>query len=245
MPNLSGLFGGLIGIEELASIEDIAAQATISGIALSSFDSQIQIQRQIFSEFDASVCVGIQVAQVSPSAVITLPLPANASGLPDFTVSFTGTGTASGNKNIIDYKWFFNDIETTVSGGATTTHTFSESGSFLVTLRVMDEDGFFGFDSIRINTFSGIALDLPSLQTSGTPQLGISPLSVDFTSFAEPVALTTILGYSWNFGNGQFSRRQDQNDVTYQTPANYIPVCTVVDSRNVKVSDSIDIGINN
>ena len=245
MPNTSGLFGGVAGIDELSSSSNISAQVTVSGAAISNFDGLLQVQRQINSEFDASVCVNIQVAQVSPTATITLPTVVNSSGLPNFNFNFSGTGVASGNKEIIDYRWFFNDFQSSVSGGQTTDHTFTESGSFLVVLRVMDTDGFFGFDSIRINTHSGVALDLPLLSTSGVPQDGSAPLLVDFTSTASGVAGTTILGYNWNFGNGQYSKRQNQNDVHYATPGNYIPVCTVEDSRNVKVSDSIDVGVNN
>lgn len=245
MGNTSGLADGLVGIDDLVSSVDVAAQANISGIVQSDFDAELITQIQFASEFDAQLCVGIQATQVAPSATIQLPSVANSSGLPDFNVIFSGIGEASGNKRIVDYKWFFNDIETTVSGGQSTDHTFTESGSFIVTFRVMDEDGFFGFDTIRINTFSGVALELPELQVSGTPQNGQAPLEVDFTSSGSGVAGTTILGYSWNFGNGTTSRRQNQNDITYQTPSKYIPVCTLVDSRNVKVADSLEIGANN
>ncbi len=245
MPNTSGLFGGVAGIADLAAQGDVEAAATVSGVSVANFDAELITQIEFFSEFDAMLCVGVQATQVAPSAIIQLPLAANTSGLPDFNVTFSGIGQASGQKRIVDYKWFFNDIETSVSGGQVTDHTFTESGSFLVTFRVMDEDGLFGFDTIRINTFSGIALELPGLETSGTPQGGEAPLVVDFTSSGSGVAGTTILGYSWNFGNGTLSRRQNQNDITYHVPGLYIPVCTLVDSRNVKVSDSITIGVNN
>jgi len=245
MGNTSGLYDSVVGIKDLASTGDIPTQATVSGVATSNFDAELITQRRINSEFDAQVCVGIQAIQVAPSASIQLPLVANSSGVPNFTVTFSGIGYASGEKRIVDYKWFFNDIETSVSGGQVTDHTFTESGSFLVTFRVMDEDGFFGFDTIRINTFSGIALELPGLETSGTPQEGNTPLVVDFTSSGSGVVGTTIDGYSWNFAHGIVSRRQNQNDITYHVPGRYIVVCTAVDSRNVKVSDTLNIGVNN
>ena len=245
MPDASGFIGGLTNVGLFPSSGSMAASVTVSGQAVADYDALLQIQAESFNEFDAQVCVVIGAQLVAPSALIQTPTAVNASGLPNSVVTFAGTGTASGDATIVDYKWFFNNIETSVSGGATTDHVFAESGSFLVTLRVMDSNGFFGFDTLRFNTFSGVALELPGLEISGTPQGGPVSLVVDFTSSGSGVAGSDIHGFSWNFGHGQFSRRQNQNDVTFHVPGDYIPVCTLVDSRNVRVSDSLNIGANN
>lgn len=244
MASLSGLIGGLVAIGNPVSSGSIEASVTVVGAANSSFDAQLQVQRSDYWEFDAELCVTIQAGRIAPSAVIMLPTYASSSGLPPFTITFSGIGYASGTSTIVDHTWFFNDMNTTVSGAQSTSHTFTQSGSYLVTYRVMDSDGFMGFSTIRINTHSGVALELPGLETSGSPQGGDAPLYVDFTSSGSGVAGTTILGYSWNFGHGRFSKRQNPSGITFLAPGNYVPVCSIVDSRGVIVADTIEIGVN-
>lgn len=246
MASESGLVGGAIQVANTQASGGFTASATVLGQATPEFDSQLAISKSgTISEFDAKLCVEIGVSTVAPSAVITTPTIANGSGVPPFTVAFSGDGYASGAKTITNYTWFFNDMNTAVSGGREITYTFSNSGSFLVTLRVQDSDGLVAFDSRRIITHSGIALDLPSLQTSGSPAGGDAPLQVNFEASATPVAGTTIRGYSWSFGHGKFSRRQHPSGITFGSPGNYLPVCTVCDSRGVRVSDSLNVGVNN
>jgi hypothetical protein len=243
----SGFVGGFINIAKPVASGEFSAAIQVFGGVTSNFDAQLGVSRtDIMGEFDAQVCVVIAAEQVIPTAQILTPTDANSSGLPPFNLSFTGTGTASGEKTIVEHTWFFHDtLQTTVSGGTSTDHIFTNSGSHLVTLRVMDSDGFYGFDSKRILLHSGVILDLPLLTTSGIPQSGNVPLTVDFISSASGVIGTTILGFGWSFGHTRFSRRQDQNDIVYQVPGKYIPVCTVADSRGVLVSDQVEIGANN
>lgn len=244
MASISGFVGGVVGIADLTSSGTFPLTVTVRGAANANFDSKLIVQRQDYWEFDAEVCVEIQAGRIAPSAVIQLPTFANSSGLPPFTVTFSGIGYASGVKTIVDHTWFFNDMNTTVSGAQSTSHIFSQSGSYIVTYRVMDSDGLMGFSTIRINTHSGVALALPGLTTSGSPQGGDAPLYVDFRSSGSGVAGTTILGYSWNFGHGRFSKRQHPSGISFSAPSTYVPVCTIVDSRGVIVADTIEIGVN-
>jgi PKD repeat protein len=244
MASISGLMGGLLAIGGTVASGSFPASVTVRGAVNANFDAKLIVQAQNYWEFDAKLCVEIQGGAVAPSAVIQLPTFANSSGLPPFTVTFSGIGSASGEKTIVDHTWFFNDMNTTVSGAQVTSHTFSQSGSYIVTYRVMDSDGLMGFSTIRINTHSGVALALPGLTTSGSPQGGGAPLYVDFRSAGSGVAGTTILGYSWNFGHGRFSKRQHPSGISFNAPGTYVPVCTIIDSRGVIVADTIEIGVN-
>lgn len=243
----SGLVGALVNVKENQASGDFALSAEVRGGLASNFDAELSVSRRdALSEFDAKVCIQLSAEERVPTAQIQLPTTANSSGLPPFLVTFSGVGLPSGGRDIVQYRWFFNDVTTTASGGQTTTHSFGSSGSFLVTLRVMDSEGFMGFDTIRINTFSGVSIDLPGLSISGVPQVGKVPnFSVDFGASGNPVAGTTILGYGWNFGHGKFSKRQNPSGITYKVPGVYTPVCTVVDSRGFKMADSLEIGANN
>lgn len=246
MANASGLIGGVLNISKSAS-GSFNAQVVVSGGVTSDFDAQVVAYRNIspIGQFDAKVAVVIQAAAVAPSALIQLPLAADTSGLPPFSVYFSGMGYASGDKTIIGYRWYFNDMYTTISGGQATNHTFNQSGSYLVTLQVTDSDGLCGYDIIRINTYSGVALSLPELQISGVPQSGNVPLAINFGASGGAVVGTSLMGYTWNFSHGIHSIRQNPSGITFQTPGKYIPVCTIVDSRGVIMSDSLVIGVNN
>ena len=246
MASASGLTGGAIQIAAGTASGGFTASATVLGQATPEFDAQLATsQSGAVGEFDAKVCVEIGVSAVVPSAVIITPTLVNSSGIPPWTIAFSGDGYASGAKTITNYTWFFNDMKTAVSGGRSVEYTFSNSGSFLVTLRVTDSDGLVGYDSRRILTYSGIALDLPELQITASPQGGDAPILVDFTASGGAVAGTDIRGYSWSFGHGKFSRKQNPNDISYNSPGDYLPVCTMSDSRGVRVADSLTVGVNN
>ena len=247
MVTYSGLVGGYLLTGLVLGSGGFSAQAEFRGQANINYDGQLAVARTAsISEFDAKVCVEIEGTRISPSAIITTPTTIDASGVPPYYVAFSGDAYASGTKDIIDYTWFFNDMNTTVSGGQTTEHNFDASGEYLVTLRVTDSDGFVGFASRRVKTYSGVALEMPTLSTSGIPSGGTAPLMVDFTSIGTSgVAGDIIYGYSWSFGHGKFSKRQDPNDITYNVPGDWLAVCTIVDSRGVKMADSVRMGVNN
>ncbi len=247
MANVSGLLGGAIQADELLlSSGGFQGIVSVQGAAVANFDAQLGICTSGNNEFDAKLCVEIEGTKVSPSALIVTPATVNASGIPPYTVAFSGIGTASGAKDIVKHTWFFPDIgAVAVSGGDTVSYTFNNSGSYLVVYRIDDSDGFVAFDSVRVITHSGVVLELPQLQISGVPNTGNVLLSVDFNAFASPVAGSTIDAYMWSFGHGLFSKRQVQSGVPYNTPGNYLPICSAWDSRGVIVTDSIEIGVNN
>lgn len=242
----SGLIGGAVNTAIGGSSGAFDADVTVLGPATSNFDARVTTSRTTsVGEFDAKVCVEIGAVQISPTATILTPTLINSSGLPPFTATYSGTGTASGSKTITNYTWFFNSTNTVVSGGPSISYTYNGSGSFLVTLRVTDSDGFVGYDSRRIVTHSGVVLELPELQISGVPQLGQVPVKVNFGASGGAVAGTTILEYSWSLGHGKTSRRQNPSGIMYYTPGNFTAVCSMGDSRGVVIADSLQVGVNN
>lgn len=241
----SGAVGSFVNIADASASGVFDATVSVSGQVSSDFDALLNVYRtETVGEFDAKLCVLRQAERLAPSAVIDTPTVVNSSGIPTFTVAFSGTGYASGDRTIIDYTWFKCDIVPQVSGGQTTTFSFSSSGSYIVLLRVTDSEGFYGFAARRILTYSGVALSLPLLTTSGVAQSGNASLMVDFTSSASGVTGTSILGYSWCFGHNLFSRRQNPTDINFAVPGTYVAVCTAIDSRGVVVADTVEVGAN-
>ena len=246
MASVSGFVGSAIQVAEATSSGGFQGIISVYGAAVANFDAQLAAAISgTMAEFDAKLCVEIEATQVSPSAVIVTPTAVDASGLPPYTVAFSGVGTASGAKDIVQHTWFFPDIGAfAVSGGDNVSYTFENSGVYLVTYRVTDSDGFVGFDSVQVFTHSGIAIDLPELQVSGVPSTGNALLSVDFVASGGGT-IQGQSGYMWSFGHGLFSKRQVQSGVPYNTPGHYLPSCSLWDDRGFIVSDSIEIGVNN
>jgi hypothetical protein len=247
MASTSGLLGAAVQIAFSSSSGGFDSIVTIVGASNPEFDGQLAVSRMdAVASFDAKLCVEIAATKVSPSAQIVTPTLVNSSGLPSFLVQFSGIGTASGQRTITQYTWYFPEIgQIYVSGSNVTSHSFASSGSYLVVLRVTDSDGLVGFDSRRIVTHSGVVLSLPSLQISGATTGGSAPLSVNFGASGGAIGGGTIYGYEWSFSNGLFSKRQNPSGIVYNTPGHYLPVCSIWDNRGVIVSDSITVGINN
>ena len=139
----SGLLGSAIQVEQGGSSGTFDADVTVLGAATANFDGQLVAAKTTeVAEFDAKLCVEIESTQIAPSAMIVTPTEVNSSGLPPFTATYSASGWASGSKRITDYTWFFNNIDTVVSGGQSVEYTYAGSGAFTVVLRVTDEDGF-------------------------------------------------------------------------------------------------------
>jgi hypothetical protein len=64
-------------------------------------------------------------------------------------VSFSGEGSSDPDSQIVSYEWDFGDGSPRVQG-ATATHTFTRQGSFEVSLKVMDSQGFVGYAVVRV-----------------------------------------------------------------------------------------------
>ncbi len=68
------------------------------------------------------------------------------------TVRFTGSNSSDSDGNIVSYSWDFKDGNT--SSTANPVHTFSQNGSYNVTLTVTDNDGAVGTSSVIVTVGS-------------------------------------------------------------------------------------------
>ena len=134
---------------------------------------------------------------VDPAVSFTL---SPASGTVPATVTFTDT-TAAAPLAILGWEWDFGD-------GATSTvqhpvHTYTEAGSYTVTLTVTTDQG-----TASAAQTAGVRLR-PQAAFSGDPLAGAgAPHVVQFTDETAPGNLT-IRGWDWNFGDGTHSTQQN------------------------------------
>jgi PKD repeat protein len=125
------------------------------------------------------------------------------------SVSFDASSSTpeSFNGQITSYAWNFGDGGSATLTYATTTHTYQQSGTFIVTLNVTNTDGLWSTTSKPI-----VILPEPPPQANFT-WTPTSPVVNDTTTFdaSSSTSTRTITSYAWNFSDGT-------NIVTVTTP---------------------------
>lgn len=135
-------------------------------------------------------------------------------GCAPLVVQFTNT-----SQNFVSCDWYFGDG--TTSTAINPSHTYTNSGTFDVTLRCVGPTGCIKsivyHDIISITTTQAIF--------TANPRVGCPPLDVNFTSLSPGTGLT----YSWNFGDGTTSNQPNPSH-TYTTAGNFDVTLVVTDS---------------
>ena len=115
------------------------------------------------------------------------------SGTPRATIPYNMSISISGGNGPYSISWTFENGGTAT--GKNITHTFGTAGNRTFEVKATDETGY----TVYLNYTISVAL-LVSLQ--GNPEIGIAPLTVDFTPSVSGGSEYT---YSWNFGDNQVS----------------------------------------
>ncbi|OWW27408.1 hypothetical protein B4Q04_07075 [Zobellia sp. OII3] len=160
-----------------------------------------------------------------------------STGTAPLVVSFDGNGS-SDDKNIVSYTWNFGD-GTANGSGALVEHTFTNAGSFDVTLTVADEEGEVGVDVVTIVVEA--ANEAPEAVATATPLNGEAPLEVSFTgSNSTDDDGAENLNFAWSFGNGDTSSLADPVYV-YNTEGTYTVSLTVTDSEGLTDLETLTV----
>jgi len=93
-----------------------------------------------------------------------------------------------------------------------------------------------------IETGSGMAVQAPVAQASATPESGVTPLSVNFSSAGSYDPDGSINSYSWNFGDGSSSTQANPAH-TYNNAGNYAAVLTVHDNQGAMRTSTVNIAV--
>jgi len=168
----------------------------------------------------------ISIADASPS-----------SGGAPLTVSFTGSNSSDDN-DITGYSWNFKDGATSTSSNPS--HTFSEVGSYEVTLTVTDAEGLNDTDTVTI-TVNAEDNEAPVAKASATPLSGEAPLQVSFTG-SNSTDDNGVAGYSWNFKDGGTSSNANPGH-TFSDAGTYAVELTVTDENGLTDKASVTINV--
>jgi PKD repeat protein len=178
-----------------------------------------------------SVTISVSAANPLSAGIVASP----TSGEAPLTVSFTGTAT--GGSSPYSFFWRFDDGDT--SSQQNPTHTFSEPGTYSVTLTVTDDNDDQDSASISIT----VSQPTPDLTASAgaSPMTGIAPLDVRFTGSVS--GGSSPYSYRWTFGDGSSSTQQNPSH-TYSQAGSYTATFTVTDSESRQSSASVTIKVS-
>lgn len=140
------------------------------------------------------------------------------------TVIFNGLSSYAPRGRIVSYEWDFGDG----SGGSgpIVSHTYTRAGDFTATLKVTDDQGLEGIDTVSIQV---VGPPPPALRAviDADPASGFAPLKVQFDAMASS---GDIISYRWDFGDGTGGRGRTVTHV-YNDVGDFLVRLTVTDSN--------------
>jgi PKD repeat protein len=180
-----------------------------------------------------------------PSPGTNQPPTANASATPTtgqgpLAVNFSSAGSSDPDGTITSYSWTFGDGGS--SALANPSHTYASEETYVATLIVTDNGGLSSTATVTV-TVTPPPNKLPIAAATATPTSGYAPLRVSFSSAGSSDPDGTIVGYSWNFGDGGTSTSADSSH-TYNSVGTFTATLTVTDDRGGTSSKSVTITVN-
>lgn len=136
------------------------------------------------------------------------------------TVTFTNQSAPS-DSAIAAYLWDFGDG--TTSTDSDPTHTFPGPGRYTVTLTATDEDGQSASTALEQQVHAAVAADFTT-----SPEEPVEGATVQFTDTTTPAAGTTVLGRTWDWGDGLPSSSSGSH--VYRDNGTYPTTLEVLDS---------------
>ncbi|WP_405381828.1 PKD domain-containing protein [Maribacter sp. LLG6340-A2] len=159
------------------------------------------------------------------------------SGTSPLEVKFSGR--SSTDDGPLTYAWDFADGDTSTLEEPE--HTFSESGSYVVSLTVTDEFNETDTETITI-TVNDPTNQIPEAVIEANPISGNAPLKVDFSG-RNSKDDNEIVSYEWSFGDGNSANGENVSH-TFQTIKEYEVTLTLTDSNGASDTESIIISVN-
>ncbi len=177
----------------------------------------------------------------SINKVIKVPAPI----MPDFTVekmcsnqntTFIDTSPASSDP-ISSYSWKFGD--TKIGTGSPSTHTYTNTGTYSITMDVVTEEG------CKYSKVKPIAIGTPPTASfTASPESGAPPLIVEFTNTS-----TNAISYVWAYNDELNTTTtevsptftfQNQRDYVVDLTASNVQGCTNTFSKLIKSASSLN-----
>ncbi|MFH1921247.1 MAG: PKD domain-containing protein, partial [Planctomycetota bacterium] len=155
-------------------------------------------------------------------------------------VSFSGSFTDPGVLDTHTIQWNFGDGNTATGSLTPPDHTYADNGVYVVTLRVTDDDGGVGVDTLTV-TVGNVA---PTVN-AGPDQTVNEGAPVSFSgSFTDPGAADTH-SIQWDFGDGSTATGSLTPNHIYADDDTYTVTLTVTDDDGGVGIDTLTVTVNN
>ncbi len=146
-----------------------------------------------------------------------------AFGYPPLAVHFNAGASNSPNGAIVSYAWNFDDG--TTDTGATVDHTFTDKGTYAVTLTVTDSAGEVGSTTHSVQAFNHI----PHPQFTWSPHIPQRQVATEFDASESYDEDGQIVDWQWSFGDGTTGDGEVVDHV-YDLAGTYTVRLTVIDN---------------
>ncbi len=191
---------------------------------------------------------------VSVNIANWIPVPrifGESQGYEDVEMTFKGScNDTLSDRDFIQYAWEFGDGDKSgFPAPNETSHTYTDAGEYIVTLKVKDRHGKINRTTILVN-ISNIAPNCTSMEN----RAGIEDSKIFFSGTGyDSESDIGILRYQWDFGDGQITGWQPAADTEhiYRQAGEYIAVLKVMDDDldtgeyrvNVSIANQIPDGV--
>lgn len=154
--------------------------------------------------------------------------------------SFTATTTVAPNHQITRFDWTWSDGTTSQSSSASINHTFTNAGTYVVTVTVTDDLGQTASSSGSVTVTSGVTA---SFTYSPTDPKTVDTVQFNGSASAAPAG-ATITTWTWNFGDGTVFEAAEPT-TSHQFPNNrtYVVRLTVTDSAGRTGTTTTNIAV--
>jgi PKD repeat protein len=157
----------------------------------------------------------------------------------DQMVFFSGVGSDTpSDEPLLSYHWDFGDG--TEGFGKNPIHSFTDSGTYTVTLTVTDDDGEMGQDIMVVNV-----ANIGPVVDAGADMEVNEDVTVQFMGYGfDTPSDEQSLTYSWDFGDTNTGSGQNPTH-SYTQDGIYTVTLTVTDHGTFTASDSLQVTVKN